>query len=152
MNTVCSIIASTLIGAVIPVFAAADGPEPLIGVGVIRQQAATVVFPAYPTTSFGAGHEGRAVIEVRVSADGKVKDAHTVEAPDRDIGNAVEAAIKQWTFRPLRNPDNNQPLGFRSNLIFYFKRIDGKPVVIDAAAEAIAAHKRHPAITPPKGK
>jgi TonB family protein len=119
-----------------------DEQELLVGMGVFRDHATSVVLPSYPVSSISAGHSGRAVIDVRVSGRGKVTDVRVIEAPDEDIAASVKAAIARWSFSPFQAADAHTVYAVRSRLIFYFRVIGGKPVVTDAAAEAIQRFKK----------
>lgn len=123
-------------------YGVADSRVLVVGVVVFRAAASSVVLPAYPRASLSAGHQGRAVVELRVSETGKVIWAHVLEAPDRAIGSTVQAAVMRWSFRPFIGIGRKDPFIAQSRLIFYFKAVDGKPVVIDAAAEALAVHAK----------
>jgi len=113
-----------------------------LGIGVLREQATFVVLPEYPTSSSSAGRAGRVVVEVRVSERGKVLHVHVLETPDHAIGLAVESAVMRWSFRPFAGGGKQERFSVQSRLIFYFSLVNGKPVVIDAAAEAVAMHKK----------
>ena len=115
--------------------------ELMIGAGVLRQGAVSVVSPIYPASSISAGHEGLAVVDVRVSHRGKVAYVGVIEAPDPAIGEAVKSAVKQWTFSPFRDRAKKVRYAVRSRLIFYFRKINGRPVVVDAAAEGVAVKR-----------
>jgi hypothetical protein len=57
-----------------------------------------------------------------------------LEAPDEAIGSATRAAVVRWTFQPFTVPGKGA-VSAKSRLIFYFRIINNKPVVIDAAAD-----------------
>jgi len=63
---------------------------------------------------------------------GMVTETKVLEAPDTPIANAVETAVKRWTFRPFLV--EGKPVTFKSRVIFYFRVLDRKPVVVDATA------------------
>jgi TonB family protein len=117
---------------------AAESDVILVGVGILRAHAVTAGLPPYPRSSLAAGHKGIAVVEVQVSESGEVTLAHILEAPDPAIGSAVEATVRCWTFRPFLASSDKKHFAARSRLIFYFRLIEGKPVVVDAAAGLVA--------------
>jgi TonB family protein len=121
----------------VPVFGTPDGVAVVIvGPGVLRSLAESVVLPSYPVSSYKATRTGVAVIEVAVSPAGKIANTKVLETPDRAIGDSVETAVKQWTFHPLLMA--GKPVIARSRLIFYFRIEGGKPVVVDATKEKSA--------------
>ncbi len=97
--------------------------------------------PEFPPASIEAGHTGLGLVEFHVSDQGKVTYAHALDAPDDAIRAVLEQTLRRWTFHPQegRGPDGRGRLmPFYSRMIFYFEIVDGKPVVIDAAAELLA--------------
>ncbi len=115
-----------------------------MGIGVLRQKATFVVPPVYPPASVSSGRQGVVVREVRISPRGRVENTDIIEAPDAAIAAAVQDAVKRWRFTPVRDSKTKRPYAARSRLIFYFRLVSGKPVVIDAAAEGIASRDRQP--------
>lgn len=105
-----------------------------VGMGVFRAQAESVVLPKYPPSSIAAKHEGRVVIEVLTSPSGKVTDTRLLETPDEAIGNAVSNAVARWSFHPFFVKDAPQVI--KGRLLFYFRIVHAKPIVIDAIAES----------------
>jgi TonB family protein len=106
-----------------------------LSMGVLRASAASIVLPEYPQASFGAKHEGPAVVKVLVSPAGEVIETSVLEAPDTAIANAVLDAVKQWSFHAfvMRRQSIR---GVSGRLLFYFRIRDGRPLVIDALAPA----------------
>jgi TonB family protein len=100
--------------------------------GTLRSTAASVVLPLYPTSSFHAKHEGPAIVQVLVSPAGKVLEAQVLEAPDAAIANAVSDASKQWSFHAFETSKDIRAISGR--LLFYFRIVKGKPIVVDALA------------------
>jgi len=105
----------------------------LVGSSVLRMDATTVVKPEYPPSSFSRHHEGPAIVEVHVSQKGSVVAAKVLEAPDAAISDAVDAALKKWSFQPtlLRGT----PVQVTGRIVFYFRIVNGKPVVVDASLD-----------------
>lgn len=100
-------------------------------------QAKDTVLPAYPPSAFKAGHEGLAVAEVLVNTNGSIASIRLIEAPDPQIGESVVTAVKQWSFHVVTDREY-VPIRFKGRVLYYFRRQNNKPVVIDAVAEAIA--------------
>ena len=64
----------------------------------LRSMVLTPVLPSYPAGSVQAGASGVAVAEIVATATGGVQSVEILEAPDAAIGQAVRAALNQWTF------------------------------------------------------
>jgi len=108
-----------------------------IGAIALRQGTDHAVLPDYPKESFIRGVQGRVVAGVRYNSAGVVTGVRILEAPDGLLGDAVEAAVRQWRFRPQRNRHGESETAGR--LVFYFKNANGQPLVIDAAKELVSA-------------
>jgi TonB family protein len=131
----------TLAFVLLPPSMAFDGPEELVlGLGIFRDHATSVVLPRYPESSVRSGHSGRTVVDVRLS-DGKITDARILEAPDEEIARSVKTALSMWSFRPFTQAGVPVRFPIRSRVILYFRLIDGKPIVIDPVAESIERRK-----------
>jgi TonB family protein len=111
-----------------------DSKVVLVGPGVMRGLADSVVLPLYPTSSVKANHTGVAVVDVVVSSGGKVAKAEILQSPDEPISNAVVDAVKQWTFHPFLA--GGVAVSMHSRLIFYFRVVKDRPSVIDATRES----------------
>jgi hypothetical protein len=64
-----------------------------------------------------------------------------LETPDQEIAAAVKDAVSRWSFLPFQGSDSGgkglkRLYAVRSRVVFYFRLVDGKPVIIDAGAEA----------------
>lgn len=117
-----------------------------VGPMVFRDNAVHVVTPEYPKSSIAANVSGPAVAEVFVSDEGKVYNVKILEAPDLAIGNALKTALSKWVFRPFRVRQTmtgpSVPTPATSRLVFYFKSIDKKAIVIDAVEEELSSQKQ----------
>jgi TonB family protein len=123
-----------IVSLFLPALTVADDTEALVvGPTVFRAHAESVILPDYPLSSYKANHTGVAVVEVTVSATGKVTQTKVLESPDKPIADAVEAAVKRWSFHPLLVA--GKPEVMKSRLIFYFRVVDHKSSVVDAIAE-----------------
>lgn len=112
-------------------------PDPILTVGmqVFRGQVASAELPEYPAVSQKAGHSGRVAADVLVTPDGKVTEVNILESPDEAIGNSVRAAVMKWVFKPFKPKESHGPFVVKGRVVFYFRSVDGKPQVIDAAAQ-----------------
>jgi protein TonB len=66
---------------------------------------------------------GTAIVAFTVRADGKVSDPSIVRADDILFGEAAEAAILKWRFRPAKV--NDTPVDCRMTMPFYFSILSG---------------------------
>jgi TonB family protein len=119
---------------------AQDTKIALVSPAVLHALAESTPLPEYPILSRKTKRMGVAVIEVVVSPIGKVAKAEILEAPDRSIGSAVDTAVRLWTFHPFLA--GGTPLAMKGRLVFYFRLVGGKPIVIDAVAENPASRER----------
>lgn len=85
----------------------------------IRKIATKTVMPNYPEDARKRGVNGVAVAEILVDENGDVVTTETVEAPDESIKKALEAAVKQWKFRPTKIKDG-PAVRIRGKLTFYY--------------------------------
>jgi TonB family protein len=134
-ESICAPMPLKLLVIVWVLFAFADARDTtvLVSPAVLRGLAQTVVLPEYPASSSGQNHTGVAVIELVVSASGKVAHTEVLQSPDPSIAAAVAAALRQWSFRPFLVEGIAHPM--RSRLIFYFRMEEHKPLVIDATEQ-----------------
>ncbi len=75
--------------------------------------------PVYPGSSLQKGVGGVAVASVLVGPDGRVKEVSILESPDTEIGEALHAAVMEWTYHPVFH--RGSPVRFRGTLILYFE-------------------------------
>jgi len=118
------------------------GQYVVAGGPVLRSFAISAKPPPYPRSSFSDHHEGRAVVRIRVSVKGQVALVEVLESPDKAISAAVKATIFQWSFRPMVLQGRKDALPVESRFVFYFRIVDGKPVVIDAQDTAASQSPR----------
>jgi protein TonB len=77
---------------------------PKFGVSYLNNPA-----PDYPALSVRKGEEGRVLMRVLVSAEGKAEDVQIEQSSGFDrLDNVAVAAVKKWRFIPAKK--NNQPL------------------------------------------
>lgn len=73
--------------------AANEAPKPAIR---------SVVQPVYPPKLAAAGEVGGAIIELVISAEGKVTRATVMRSSHPEFANAAFAAVQQWQFAPAQ--------------------------------------------------
>ena len=102
-----------------------------------RNNAINHPLPTYPTSSLREGKEGVAVASIVAGRDGRVEFVELLEAPDEQIGRAVQGALEQWTFHPGRAPAGDSGgwdnVRIQSRMTFYFRIVDGAGVVLNPA-------------------
>jgi TonB family protein len=59
-----------------------------------------IVSPAYPKGLVGGNVSGRATIHCRIGAEGDVLESVVLRADRPEFGEAANAAVRQWLFRP----------------------------------------------------
>lgn len=104
----------------------------------LRRQAKEAPLPVYPEASVRGGREGRVVVSITVDLNGVVEAANILEASEPAMKTAVLNTVKQWRFLPIVGTDHKR-MRVEGRLVFYFAMRQGKPLVIDAAAAALAA-------------
>jgi TonB family protein len=120
-------------GLLTPALYGADEPKTvLVSPGVLHGLAYSSPLPNYPVSSLKANHTGVAVIAVVIGESGKVEKTTMLQAPDQSAARSVDDAVKEWKFHPFLA--NGSPVSMKGRLIFYFRFLDGKPVVTDATA------------------
>ncbi len=62
-------------------------------------------FPVYPFAELLAGRKGQTKLNFVVHPDGRVVEAHLLEATTPEFGRAVLAMIDTWEFKPARKKD-----------------------------------------------
>jgi TonB family protein len=93
-----------------------DSSKPILA-GVLNGRAQKRPAPVYPAVARAAGAEGRVVVEVVVSEEGKVESAKAVEGHPLLHEAAVDAA-RQWEFAPTRLA--GQPVKVTGKISFNF--------------------------------
>ena len=120
-------------GLLAPALYGADEPKTvLVSPSVLRGLAYSTTLPNYPVSSFKANHTGVAVIEIVIGETGKVEKRMVLQAPDQPTARSVDDAVKRWEFHPFLA--SGSPVPMKGRLIFYFRVLDGRPVVFDATA------------------
>jgi TonB family protein len=62
----------------------------------------SVVQPVYPEALAAAGTVGGAILELRIGADGAVKQLSVLRSSHPDFANAAYSAVQQWQFTPAQ--------------------------------------------------
>lgn len=99
-------------------------PQAVVPESVLRNLARTVVMPSYPEASVRRGVGGSAVVRIDLGVNGELSDIRVLQAPDRNIRQAVVNALRQWRFSPAFS--DGKPLRLRGKLTFYFRLSDGQ--------------------------
>lgn len=103
---------------------------------VFRIQASSTVQPVYPSQSLKVHHSGVVVVDVHVSPTGRVVGVEVLQSPDLWMSRSVQAAVHQWSFRPVtRAGDNHTAFEIVGRLFFYFTIDKGKPVIRELVGE-----------------
>ncbi|MDD4932471.1 MAG: energy transducer TonB [Methylacidiphilaceae bacterium] len=59
--------------------------------------------PAYPASAKAAGHQGRVIVRVHVSADGRAESVDLLHSSGYgELDQAALGAVRHWRFRPAR--------------------------------------------------
>jgi protein TonB len=87
--------------------------------GVLAGRALHRAQPPYPLEARQLNVEGEVIVEVTVSAEGKVESARAISGPPELRDAAVEAA-RQWTFTPTTL--NGEPVRIVGTIKFAFRR------------------------------
>ena len=85
---------------------------------VLRKLATRIIMPVYPVNSKNQGNKGVAVVQLRLNEKGVLTYVEVLEAPDQEIAEAVNKAIKQWKFKVVYVDDKPRPV--EGKLTFYF--------------------------------
>jgi rhodanese-related sulfurtransferase len=132
--------------AVAVIVASADGlarsEDPLIKIGAaaLIGRATSEIRPAYPEAALKRRTQGVVVCNVRVGVTGKTRSVDIVQTPDRDIGEALRAALMGVTFsRMLTDPTTGRPAELQAKLFWYFVIENGRGLVM--TPEELAAHR-----------
>jgi TonB family protein len=107
---------------------------------VFRNDALVSSMPRYPEDSIRAHHTGLVIAEVHVSDRGSVASIRLLQTVDTSISTEVEHVLKRWVFRPIKY--GGTPIECQGRLLFYFRIVNGKAVVIDAVDEQLK--RQHP--------
>jgi beta-lactamase regulating signal transducer with metallopeptidase domain len=81
-----------------PCPASAPTGEPPIGGNIRPPNKIRDVRPLYPASLRGTGEEGTVVIDARIGLDGFIKDPQVRQPANRELANALVAAISQWQY------------------------------------------------------
>jgi len=112
------VLGASVSAAIVPVLTAAQTPlEVKIGEANLRNLAMKTTTPSFPEPRLVDNKTGVVVVFVVVEG-GKVLQAKFLEAPAPALGQAAEAAVKQWTFRPTTLAGRS--VRVRSRLTFYY--------------------------------
>jgi rhodanese-related sulfurtransferase len=132
--------AVTVIVASADGLARTDDPVIKIGAAALIGRATSEIRPAYPEAALGRRVQGVVVCNVRVGVTGRTRFVEIVQAPDRDIGEALRAALMGVTFgRMLTDPTTGRPAELQAKLFWYFVIERGRGLVM--TPEQLAAHR-----------
>jgi TonB family protein len=93
---------------------------------VLRTNAVTVIRPEYPPKAIRMHRSGVAVVQVRLSTTGTVREATVLEAPCGPIADSIVTAVMQWKFKPFWSV----PANISGKLTFYFAVQNRHPAVL----------------------
>jgi hypothetical protein len=89
-----------------------------------------------PALSLSGGAPATAVARVYLDIEGRVIVAESVEAPSPAAAEAVESALRQWTFEKWE-PVSGRPMTISGKLTFYFVR-QGRDCAVRYPSELVA--------------
>jgi hypothetical protein len=101
-------------------------PDPVKVTRVKREEAtlwtsaSATVMPQYPPASVQRGSAGVAVTSLVIGADGAVRSANVLEAPDAEISRAVKNVLVMWTFQPVSVAGSTVPVEVVGKITLYF--------------------------------
>jgi TonB family protein len=75
-------------------------------------------YPAYPEGAKRRGVRGAVAIHIRIQADGRVADPMVLDTPDAELSTAALAAVKDWTYEPMRL--NEAPVACDATIVLEF--------------------------------
>jgi TonB family protein len=75
--------------------------------------------PAYPEEAKNEKVQGVVVLELRISETGAVTDIKVLQDPDRRLSAAAIEAVKQWQFKPAKDPAG-KPVSVRTAITINF--------------------------------
>ena len=117
---------------------ALEGPQ-VVGSMVLRRLAVVTTLPDYPSASFSNGVQGLVVVAVICDRDANVSGADILQSPDEATAAATIAAVKRWKFRRELVQQGSSRRSVTGRLLFYFRIVNGKPMVIDGGGEIMKA-------------
>ena len=117
-----------------------------------RRAAIRQVVPSYPTSLLSIGVSGVAVANVALQGDGTVDHVEILQAPHRDIAEAMVTALKQWTFPPVRLPGTYLNATVSSKITYYFSVSEGRGVVRSPEEQAQFLRGSEPSRVPVPGE
>jgi len=91
----------------------------------LRAMAVHTVAPEYPRRSAEGTATGVVVAQITVATDGRVAEVDLLEAPDEEIGRAVEGALTQWSFTPMTLKRSGERVNVQGKLTFYCRIENG---------------------------
>ena len=121
--------------------------QPQVRDDVFRQYADHVIIPEYPAEAIRKRITGVVVAQFVLDATRRVVDVTVLEAPSREIAEAVKVAIAKWTFRAdAINTIDPRLIGQRvsGKLTFYFLEQSGQFVVLGPKDAPLAVPPARP--------
>jgi TonB family protein len=76
--------------------------------------------PEYSDEARKAKYQGTVVLEIIVTADGRVLEPHVVRGPGLGLEEKAMAAVKTWKMRPAIGP-NGKPVTCRATIEIGFR-------------------------------
>ncbi len=91
------------------------------GIGIDAPKTIRRVEPRFPGKAASARFSGRALVDVKLDASGKVEGVRIVRDPGYDLGAMAAEAVRQWSFEPAMKDGKpvavlfTVPVNFRFN-------------------------------------
>jgi TonB family protein len=92
--------------------------------GMVPPEAITKVAPPYPREAVKRGIEGRVVVRISIDTEGAVAAVAVRQSPHEILSDAVEAAVKQWKYRPATKDGRPTPSTVRLEVDYNLKDAD----------------------------
>lgn len=127
-------LAGLVLAALLWAEPALTAAEPAVEIPAAKVQAPVIVkqvAPTHPPELKKKMRNGRAVIECVITATGELQDVKVASASEPEFGQAAEAAIRQWEFRPGEKA--GQPVAVRLQIPFDFRLTPEQ--IIEAAVD-----------------
>lgn len=95
----------------------------------LRKTATSKPSPVYPASALAKKLRGLVVAQIETNAEGRVIRVDILESAAPEFSEAVNAAVRQWSWPPLTLKGKPDRLNMIGRLTFYFEIVDGKGVV-----------------------
>ncbi|MGO8734299.1 MAG: TonB family protein [Terriglobia bacterium] len=127
---VCVLAASLRVAIALPLTGAQTPLEVKVAEATLRRLAVKTVMPSFPESRLVSNKTGVLVVSVVVDEEGKVFHSNVREAPAPALGEAAEAAVKQWTFRSTTVAGRSARV--EGHLTFYYVIERGRGIFLNA--------------------